>query len=103
MSCKQKRKKDRLSKIYLACLCASTTETLSIFYKSIYFWMVLPFNTFMPDGNKRSQTLKNPAIKRCWFISLYGVLVPPIMKGLTRSMFMATFSALQETIKNKIK
>ena len=54
MSCKQKRKKDRLSKIYLACLCASTTETLSIFYKSTYFWMVLPFNTFMPDGNKRS-------------------------------------------------
>ena len=28
---------------------------------------------------------------------------PPIVKGLTRSMFMATFSALQETIKNKIK
>ena len=34
-------------------------------------------------------------------LSLYDVLLPPIKKGLV--MFMATFSALQETIKNKIK
>ena len=36
-------------------------------------------------------------------LRLYGVLEPPIMKGLIRVMFMATLSTLPETIKNKIK
>ena len=36
-------------------------------------------------------------------LSLYGVSVPLVMKELIRSMFMATLSALQETIKNKIR
>ena len=66
--------------------------------------MVLPFNTFMPDGNERSYTLtQTNSLKMQVCLSLYGVLVPPVVKGLIRSMFMATLSALQETIKNKIK
>ena len=36
-------------------------------------------------------------------LNLHGILVPPVKKGLIRSMFMATLYALQEPIKNKTK
>ena len=63
--------------------------------------MVLPFNTFMPDGNKRSYIpTQNQQLNNAGLLSLYGILVPPTIKQL---MFMTTLSALQVTIKNKIK
>ena len=36
------------------------------------------------------------------YLSLYGVLVPLVTKGLISSMFMATLSALQKVIFNQI-
>ena len=63
--------------------------------------MVLPFITFMPDGNKRSYIpTQNQQLNNAGLLSLYGILVPPNIKQL---MFMTTLFALQVTIKNKIK
>ena len=49
------------------------------------------FDTFMPDGNKKLYTLTQLSSQKMkiW-VSLYGILVPPIMKELIRFMFMAT-------------
>ena len=56
----------------------------------------------MPDGNKRSHKLTQiNSWKTRACLGLYGVLVQPVMKGLIRSMFMATLSTLQETVKNE--
>ena len=66
--------------------------------------MVLPFNTFMPDGNKRSYIpTQNQQLNNAGLLSWYGILVPPTIKQLIRFMFMAILFALQVTIKNKIK
>ena len=88
-------------KLILACLCSSTSEILSISHQTIILWTILAFNSFIPDGNKRLCILRQSSswkMEVC--LSLYGVLISPIMKGLIRHMFMATLS---ETIKNKIK
>ena len=52
----QKRKKEL--KYILACLCSTTTKILNIFLINPFIlWTVLPFNTFMTDGNKRSNPI----------------------------------------------
>ena len=58
----------------------------------------------MSDGNKRSCTFAQSIswkVQVC--LSLYVVMVPLVMKGLIRFIFMSTLSLLRETIKNKIK
>ena len=52
LASKNAKKLDCL-KCIVACLCYSTTEILNISYPFI-LWMVLPFNTFLLDGNRRS-------------------------------------------------
>ena len=77
-----------------ACLCSSNTEILNIPYQSIYLTdgFTLAFHTFMTNGNKRSCTLtQSSSWKMQVCLSLYSVLVPFVMKGLIRFMFMATF------------
>ena len=65
-------------------------KVLNIPYQSIYLMTVLPFNTLL-DGNKSSYSLtQSSSWKMQVCLNLYGVLVPPVMKGLIRLMLMAT-------------
>ena len=93
-----------LSKTHYSMFISSTIEILNIPHQSIYFMDGFTCQHFHVDGNKRLFTLtQTSSWKMRICLSLYGILVQPIMKGLIRSMFMANLSALQETIKNKIK
>ena len=62
---------------------------LNIHINPFISWMVLAFNTFMPDGNKKLYTYTIQQLKDAGLI-FSGILVPPIMKGLIRFMFMAS-------------
>ena len=77
----------------------------SIFLISPFIlWMVLPFITFIPHSNKMSYTLTQSSSWKMQFcLSLYGVLLPSVMKGVIRFMFMVTLSTLWETVNKKIK
>ena len=55
-------------KYIVAYLCPSATEILNLPYQPFVSWMVLAFNTFMSDGNKKLYTLKqsNSSKKQVW-------------------------------------
>ena len=77
-----------------ACLCSSNTKILNISYQSIYIkdGFTLAFHSFMANGTKRSYTLtQSSSWKMQVCLSLYSVLVPFVMEGLIRFMFMITF------------
>ena len=98
MSCKQKRKKyfKKDLKYVIECLCSSTTEILNIPYQSIYFIDGFTSQHFH-DGwqQKVLHTSQSSSWKMQVYLSLYVVLVPPVMKRLIRFMFMTTLSTVR--------
>ena len=102
MSVKQNCIKDRLSKIHYSMFMLqyhwNIEYSLSVHLFYGCFYLLTSSCQMVTKSLTRTSNWK---MQVC--LSLYGMLVSTLMKGLIRFMFRATLSALQETIKDKLK